>query len=140
MEPTNNDPISDRIRSLGGEGILSASDALELAQSVRRVLAYMIDGIWRSASQVRLTAGENGQEATEGLRRLREIRKIPGLSVQRRKQPGGKRQWLYRVAIKGEGDPAQLCEGDDPKLGWLGAQTGAAIEKLRGHNSEGRQS
>lgn len=88
------------IRRLGGDGILTATDLPDLHSGTGRVFRMMLDGRWYSAEQIELAAGENGVPAREGLRRMRDIRKIPGFDIER-KRLDGTRQWVYRLVRVG---------------------------------------
>lgn len=65
---------SKDIARLGGEGILEEEDLQGLNESVQRVHALMKDGHWHSADEIREAAGHLGIPASEGLRRMRELR------------------------------------------------------------------
>lgn len=91
--------ILRKIRSLGGEGILSVEDMVELGESTLRVLALMCDGKWHDAEQIRSIAGKGGRPATSGLRRMRELRKY--FPVAKRRQKDGDRLWEYKLVIGG---------------------------------------
>jgi len=82
------------ISRLGGEGILTPDDVPELKAGTRRVLTLMSDGQYHSAQEVLVAAGKDGIPATEGLRRLRELR-AHGFDVE--KERTGNRQWMYRL-------------------------------------------
>ena len=81
--------------ALGGEGLLTGADLAELNEGARRVGALMADGDWHNAIEIRAVAGAGEDSASEGLRRLRELRAIPGVSLQRKSL--GNRLWAYRV-------------------------------------------
>jgi hypothetical protein len=84
----------DRIRRLGGEGILTEDDARETAAGTMRVLELMLDGAWYSAPQICAAAGDEFGPASEGLRRMRELRQR-GYRVERKHI--GRRTWHYRL-------------------------------------------
>ena len=69
-------------------------DKKRLRTARERVQFLMSDGGWHSS--VDICAPENG--GSEGLRRLRELRKL-GLNVEKRRQKvdGGRGVWLYRA-------------------------------------------
>lgn len=80
---------------LGGELTLTDVDMQELGESVKRVFELMKDGLWHSPDEIRLSAGTNGHPASEGLRRMRELRRF--FDVERRRVDGDKRLWIYRL-------------------------------------------
>jgi len=84
-------------KALGGAGILTQRDLVELSAGAKRVADMMGDGLWYEADEIRTAAGENGRPASEGLRRLRELRDLPGIVVDKMKKPGASRIWLYRL-------------------------------------------
>lgn len=88
------DAIWRRIVSLGGEGILSREQAMATNAAVLEVLALMIDGRWYSPSEIRRAAGFGFVEASEGLRRMRELRHV-GWDVEKWQQTEG--IWFYRI-------------------------------------------
>ena len=94
-DPTRN-ALRHRIAVLGGDGILTEMDALELSIGVLRVLSYMLDYEWHTARQIRIAASPDNYEASEGLRRMREIRAIKGLDIERRRVEGT-RLFEYRL-------------------------------------------
>ena len=83
------------IRKLGGEGILTEEDLKELRAGRLRVAELMADGLWHDAAEIRNAAGINGIPASEGTRRLRELRELPGVLIVRRKKRG--RLFEYRM-------------------------------------------
>ena len=62
------------IRALGGEGILTLSDLPALNTQRRRVWSLKSDGLWHPANEILAAAG-----GSEGLRRMRELRQLPGI-------------------------------------------------------------
>lgn len=86
-----------QIKALGGEGIISEADIGEFKESTQRVLGLMADGQWHSAIEIRLAAGENGKEASEGLRRMRELRRF--FTIERQRE-GGSRLCSYRLVFR----------------------------------------
>lgn len=73
---SDEDDVERMIRKLGGEGILNPSDLPDLRSQRFQVLKLMSDRKWHNGLEVLAVAG-----GTEGLRRLRELRDIPGLEV-----------------------------------------------------------
>ena len=89
--------IEKDLKRLGGVGILTDKDLAELSEGVRRVYALMSDMAWHSAEDIRLAAG-NGRPASEGLRRLRELRER--VNIVKKRDQG--RNWCYRIEIPKE--------------------------------------
>lgn len=73
-------------RSIGATS-LTDKDLIALSQSTRRVYELVRDGEWHSATSVIEASGTR-----EGLRRLRELRKIGTLDTKR----GEGREWFYK--------------------------------------------
>jgi len=84
------------LKAVGAHGILDDADLLDLRAGTKRVAALMSDGAWYSADEIREAAGKDGQPASEGLRRARDLRKIPGVILERRKKQGS-RLFEYRI-------------------------------------------
>jgi hypothetical protein len=84
----------DYIKKLGGEGILSRQDVRDLKNQRAKVLYLMLDGMWHSGQEILVWSG-----GTEGLRRMRELREIPGASIERFR-PDGKREYHYRLKLQ----------------------------------------
>ena len=61
--------------------MLTADDLPDLDAQRGRVFELMVDGNWHSGPKILRVA--NG---TEGLRRLRELRKIPGVTIECRRR------------------------------------------------------
>lgn len=74
---------SDRMKTLGGAGVLTEKDLRDLGAACIRVYLLMRDGAWHSADTIRAAAGKNGLPASEGLRRMRELRKF--FNIERRR-------------------------------------------------------
>jgi hypothetical protein len=85
---------TNRINDLGGHGILTPVDLEDLSESTQRVFNLMRDGKWHSADKICLAAGHNGIPASEGLRRMRELRAL--YEIDRRKVSDG-RLFEYRI-------------------------------------------
>jgi hypothetical protein len=86
-----------KVRALGGEGILNENDIAEFDDATQRVLALMADGCWHCAADIRLAAGKNGTPATEGLRRMRGLRKFFDIEKARDR---AFRFYTYKLAFK----------------------------------------
>ena len=85
------------IKKLGGEGILSRQDVQHLRTQRDRVLYLMLDGLWHSANEIVAAA-----KGTEGLRRLRELRDIPNVTIERRRcHKCPDRLFFYRLQFNG---------------------------------------
>lgn len=98
----------DYIKKLGGEGILSRQDVRDLKNQRAKVLYLMLDGLWHRADEIiRFSGGR------EGLRRMRELREIPGVTIHRMKQPN--RDFIYRLqyetGIQGDLFNERACTG-----------------------------
>ncbi len=70
----------NRIKKLGGQGILTRADIIDLRSQRAKVLWLMLDGFWHSADEIRKAAG-----GSEALRRLRELRELPYVTITRRR-------------------------------------------------------
>jgi hypothetical protein len=89
-----------KIHSLGGEGILNLQDLVDMAEATFRVLELMADGNWHSANDIRMAAGIHGNPASEGLRRMRELRRA--FDIEKARRDEGSREWFYRLKIPGK--------------------------------------
>ncbi len=87
------------LKAIGGVGVLTRSDLTEIREASKRVAELMADGQWYSADALKMTAGKDDEPATEGLRRMRELREIPGIDIEKEKIPGT-RKWRYRLTRK----------------------------------------
>lgn len=83
----------DQIMKLGGAGILSRQDIADLRTQRARVLYLMLDGEWHSADIIITASG-----GREGLRRMRELREIPNVTIERKTGPS--RNFKYRLNYK----------------------------------------
>ena len=85
----------ERIKALGGQGILTRKDIEDLDVQRNRLLFLMLSGSWHTADEIiRYSHGR------EGLRRMRELREIPHVTIQRRRNPNCKRDFMYRLDYK----------------------------------------
>lgn len=81
------------IKKLGGQGILKQEDVADLENQRAKVLYLMLDGFWHSAQQVIDASG-----GREGLRRMRELREIPHVTIERSSNDSlAKRDFRYRL-------------------------------------------
>ena len=82
----------------GAYGILHHSDVADMRSSTRRVFELMSDGLYHTPDAIERAAGENGIPARGGARRMRDLRAIPGVTVER-KHVGGRR-YVYKMVVK----------------------------------------
>lgn len=73
-----------------------AANTAKLTDARLRVYHLMIDGRWHRPDEIRMAAGCNGIPATEGLRRMRELRASGFIIETRQISP---KLWLYRIAV-----------------------------------------
>lgn len=91
--------LNDWIRNHGAENILETHEVESLQAAVYRVLVLMIDMQWHGANEIRLAAGSDGIPASEGLRRMRDLRPILtklGLGIEKNRD-GKSRLYRYRI-------------------------------------------
>jgi len=81
----------NKIRKLGGEGILTRSDLTYMQSQRARVLWLMLDGFWHSATEI-----ITWSRGREGLRRMRELREIPHITIERQRM-NQTRDFMYRL-------------------------------------------
>lgn len=92
--------VLDFIRRHGGEGILNPADVPELTAANLRVFNLLKDMEWHSATEIRRVAGNGIVEASEGLRRARDLRpllEMMGMYLDKTRMEGT-RLWYYRFA------------------------------------------
>lgn len=85
----------DRIRALGGIGILEERDIAELNRGCALAWRLMRDGKKHTAQEILAATGQS-----EGLRRLRELRpwlRTMGLSIEKCRERTGSRVFNYWV-------------------------------------------
>jgi hypothetical protein len=104
-----NEAIERRIVRLGGESILRRSQAAQTTVGVLRVLDLMLDEQPHAAHEIRRAAGGE-REASEGLRRMRELRSL-GFMVERIE--GADNEWRYRLRVP-QRQHQQSLFGDEP--------------------------
>ena len=85
------------LASIGAGGVLDESDLADFNAATQRVARLMADGREYDADDIKEAAGEPGSPASEGLRRMRDLRKIPRIAILVRKKSGTKRTFLYRL-------------------------------------------
>ena len=83
-----------RRRRLGGQSILTSKDMPALTAGTIKVLALLRDFAWHPADEIRGVAGNPRAPASEGLRRMRELRKIYEIEKRRVYDT---RLWEYRL-------------------------------------------
>lgn len=91
--------LDDWIRNHGAEDILGTHEVESLQAAVYRVLVLMIDMQWHDANEIKLAAGSDGIPASEGLRRMRDLRPILkklGLEIEKNRN-GKSRLYRYRI-------------------------------------------
>ena len=79
---------------IGGEGILTLDDLPKLTNQRKRVFLHLVDGRWHSGPEIVRIA-----EGSEGLRRLRELREIPWVAIDRRRSAMDKLKFEYRMRV-----------------------------------------
>ena len=83
----------------GAAGLLNQYEVISMKRAAARVLALVADNAWHSADEVRLAAGMDGVPASEGLRRLRDLRKVIapyGLEIEKQRF-NHSRMYYYRL-------------------------------------------
>jgi len=108
------DTVAQHIRRLGGEGILTDSDIASFSQGCQRIYQLMCDGQWYDAVEIREIAGENGVPASEGLRRMRELRDWFYIDTKRKE---GTRLWEYRLLPLDAAPTVTMRKWDGVKAG-----------------------
>ncbi len=87
------------LKSHEADGILNHKDVIDMKKATARVFNLLIDLEWHSAESIRIAAGRDGVPASEGLRRLRDLRKPLneyGLKIQKAKLHDS-RLFYYRL-------------------------------------------
>lgn len=91
--------IEHWIRSHGAFGIVNNNEVPRLAQSATEILKLLSDMQWHTAEEIRLVAGKDGIPASEGLRRMRDLRpilQVHGLRIVKKRHEGS-RLFAYRI-------------------------------------------
>ena len=91
--PTQKEVYRELLK-IGGLGVLRFEDLPKLSDQRKRVFLYLIDGRWHPGPQIVQVAG-----GSEGLRRLRELREIPWLTIVRRRSDIDHRIFEYRMRV-----------------------------------------
>lgn len=76
--------------------MLTPQDKRDLNAGEKRVCDLMTDGKWHGADEIRIAAGTDGMPASEGLRRLRALRK--DFDIEKRRV-NDSRFYEYRLVI-----------------------------------------
>lgn len=76
---------------LGGRGILTEDDLPSLSAATVRIYQLMSGGDWFYADDIERAAGQR-----EGLRRMRDLRKLQGVTIER-KRDYASRVFSYRM-------------------------------------------
>lgn len=95
----NDFEIDSYIRRLGGVGILKPSDVNSLNEAKQKLFVFMSDGRWHSRIEITRVTGQ-----LEGTRRLRELRGLPGVEIERRSADGARRLFEYRMVMHHDPD------------------------------------
>ena len=111
-----------RIRSLGGIGVMSLEQAKKTSVGVLRVLNLMEDQRWYLPEKICDAAGGPHGYASEGLRRMRELRAM-GYEIDRQQRTEG--TWVYRLR-ESKAKPKSEPMHDKP-YDWLSIN----VEQLR---------
>ena len=82
----------DEITKLGGEGIIDETDIPSLKTQRKRVWTLMLDDREHSGPEIVKVSG-----GSEGLRRLREFREVPGIEIEKRRDVSGRFFWYWLV-------------------------------------------
>jgi len=90
------------ILRLGGIGILNPADLPGLDSQKGRVLRLMLDRDWHDAPEILSISG-----GMEGLRRLRELRDLPKVTVERKRMTGN-RLFKYRLRLNPDAEQQDL--------------------------------
>lgn len=89
--------MAQSLKEIGAVGILEPHELQELGAGVQRVFNLMRTGAWYNAVEICAVAGMGGIPASEGLRRMRELR--PHFDIERRRIHGS-RMFEYRLRDK----------------------------------------
>ncbi len=84
--------------SHGANGLITDRDVEDLRGGTRRVFDLMGDGAWHTAEEIDMAAGENGIPARGGMRRMRDLRDVPGVTILKKHLSG--RRWEYRMVVE----------------------------------------
>ena len=80
-KPLDTQYAYEKIKQLGGQDILTVNDIPDLDAQRGRVFKLMLDGNWHEGPEILQVA-----RGTEGLRRMRELRKMPGVVIEKRRK------------------------------------------------------
>lgn len=91
--PTRSD-VYHQLLKIGGEGILTIDDLPQLKSQRRKVFLLLLDGQWHTGPEIIEATG-----GMEGLRRMRELRQIPWLQIDRKRSSQDSRTFMYRMRV-----------------------------------------
>lgn len=110
MSDVSIDAIHRSIRKLGGEGILTIDDIDDFSEAKKRIFTYMSDGEWHDGYDIKIAATPGDRPMPSGLRRMRELRDLEGVQIDRRRPDEG-REFEYRLKVREPGQKSLF--GDD---------------------------
>tara|TARA_Y100000310_G_C20484478_1_gene716232 strand:- start:102 stop:491 length:390 start_codon:yes stop_codon:yes gene_type:complete len=125
--------MSNDAARLGGVGILTDQDLADLKGGVRRVFDLMSDGEWYDRNAICLAAGTDGIPASEGMRRMRELRQW--FEVERRNLGG--RRWVYRLVIPKEMEQMPFLDDAEEVIEEFAAHLSGKVRYLPPFSLEG---
>ena len=79
------------LKAIGAEGLLTEEDLEQLKGQRRKVWDLMRDSHWHTGPEIVAAAG-----GSEGLRRLRELRRLSHIEIEKWRIPNS-RTWAYRL-------------------------------------------
>lgn len=107
MRTSHEEQLERTWKALGGwDAPLTLDDIRDFESGVLRVLAFMADQNWHHPEDIRRVAGA-GRTSSEGLRRMRQLRKLPNVRIDKHREDGT-RTWHYRLVFTREEQQAQL--------------------------------
>lgn len=68
--------VQQWLASHQASGLVFATEVKDMKRASARIFMLLSDRQWHSADEIRLAAGKNSIPASEGLRRLRDLRKV----------------------------------------------------------------
>lgn len=120
---------------------IPAADRKAMKAGRLRVLRLMTDYRWHRADAIRQAAGDGAHDASEGLRRLRELRDL-GFHYEKRRCADDARLYEYRLVNRAP-ELARPPSSGCPKCGWWGLgeqyQPGGRAVCLRCWNEKAAQ-
>ena len=88
--------IEDYLKTARYEGPVNAADCARLEGQSRRIWNLMIDGVWRTLSEIEHTTGDPAPSISSQLRHFRKTR-FGGNIVNKRRRGN---QWEYQLIIR----------------------------------------